>query len=122
MSHKKRRPSAASAESSSTVPEHVLLRPEMDRILDSLRARHRRLVLLLVKEGVAETRADVTARGEGDPETVGTELAHNHLPKLTDAGYVEWDRATDEISKGPRFDEIEPFLELIENRADELSL
>jgi len=33
---------------------------------------------------------------------------------------VEWDRETGTISRGPRFDEIEPVLELIENHPEEL--
>ena len=92
----------------------------MDQMLDILSKRHRRLILLLLKDGCVETEADVMVRGEGDPETVGIELTHTHLPKLDDAGYIDWDRETREISKGPRFEEIEPFLELLENHADEL--
>ncbi|WP_345783346.1 DUF7344 domain-containing protein [Natrialbaceae archaeon AArc-T1-2] len=49
-----------------------------------------------------------------------TELVHSHLPKLAEMGYITWDRNTNEISKGPKWDEIEPLLELIDNHQDEL--
>lgn len=72
----------------------VLERPGVDRVLDALSARHRRLILL--------------------------ELEHNHLPRLTEAGYVEWDRETGELSRGQNFEEIAPILTLLEDHADEL--
>lgn len=40
-------------------------------------------------------------------------LEHVHLPKLDDAGLIEWDRDTDTITRGPRFDEVEPVLRLL---------
>lgn len=104
----------------SEIPTHILLHPGVDRIFESLSSRHRRLVLILLKQGLVETQADVIVRGEEDRTEREITLAHNHLPTLEEAGYIEWDRDTGEISKGPRFDEIEPFLELIENHADEL--
>ncbi|WP_449405170.1 hypothetical protein [Haloarcula amylovorans] len=39
---------------------------------------------------------------------------------MAEAGYIEWHRETGEVSKGPRYDEIEPLLDLIENHVDEL--
>ena len=98
----------------------VLLNPRVDRMFDIMSARHRRLVLLLVKHGTIHTVNDVMARETKEPETLEIQLIHNHLPKLVDAGYIQWDRDTGEISKGPRFDEIEPLLALIENHDDEL--
>lgn len=101
--------------------ESILLRPEMTSIFESLSHRHRRMVLLLLKHGRVETKADVI-----DSETVASEgldiaLEHRHLPELTQAGYIEWDRDDGTISKGERFEEIEVFLELIEKHSEELS-
>ena len=107
-------------DSVSDVSERVLLRPEMDRIFDILRARHRRRILLLVKEGIVKTQADVMVRNGNETEDDEIALIHSHLPKLDDARYIAWDRETGEISKGPHFEEIEPLLELLENHADEL--
>jgi DNA-binding transcriptional ArsR family regulator len=102
------------------VPRHVLLRPGIDRIFESLSNRHRRMILLLLHDGTIETEADVMLRGGDDTKEVETILTHAHLPKLEDMGYIEWDRETGGISKGPRFDEIAPVLDLLENHADEL--
>lgn len=100
--------------------ERVLLRPGGDRIFRSLRHRHRRLILLGVREGLIESPSDIILRGNGDAEAAELELLHDHLPKLDDAGYIDWDPESGTISRGPNFEEIEPLLELIENHADEL--
>lgn len=106
--------------SEGTIVEHVLLRPGIDRILEMLSDQHRRLILLLMKQGAVETTDDVLIRSADEREEIELALVHNHLPRLEEAGYIEWDRETGKISKGPRFDEVEPLLELIENHADEL--
>ncbi|MFP4627311.1 MAG: hypothetical protein ACLFNI_12080 [Natronomonas sp.] len=102
------------------VSKNILFRPKMDRILDSMCSRHRRLILLLLKHGSVETEADMMVRGGNNIEEIEKNLTRNHLPRLEEAGYIEWNRDTGEISKGPRFDELKPLLELIENHADEL--
>jgi len=99
---------------------NILDRPGVDRIFDNLADRRRRLILLLLKHGRVDTKADILFRGERGIDEADIAIDHHHLPKLEDAGYIEWNRDTDEISKGPRFDEIEPILELIETHADEL--
>lgn len=100
-------------------PESVLLRPELDQMFECLRSRRRRLVLRLLKEGMAETTADVMVRNESNADFEEAKLVHTHLPKLEAAGYIDWDRDSGEISKGPRFDEIDPLLELFENHGEE---
>lgn len=98
----------------------LLSHPEIDQIFENLSNSHRRLILLLVKQGAVKTETDLMVRGADDSEVAEMALVHNHLPRLDEAGYIEWDRASGELSKGPRFDEIEPLLELIETHADEL--
>ncbi|WP_418282140.1 hypothetical protein [Halorubrum sp. DTA98] len=98
----------------------VLLRPELDRILDCLRSRRRRLILLLLKDGTIERKSDVMFRCGPDGNASEIELVHRHLPKLAEAGYVEWDPDTERIAKGPRFGEVEPVLELMERHVDEM--
>lgn len=96
----------------------VLLRPGTDQILDALSHRYRRLTLLLLKRDAATTVADVRHRGD---EKIGEiELIHNHLPRLETGEYIEWDRETGEISRGPCFDEIEPLLDVVERNAEDL--
>ena len=48
-------------------------------------------------------------------------LAHTHLPTLEEMGFIEWDRDTETIDRGPNFDLVVPFLELIEAE-DELAI
>jgi len=94
--------------------------PEVDRILDIMSQHRRRMILLLLKRETVDTTEDVLMWGPREPDTSDIPYTHNHLPKLEDIGYIHWDRATGEISKGPCFDEIVPLLELFENHADEL--
>lgn len=44
-----------------------------------------------------------------------------HLPKLVEYGFAEWDRDTEIVTKGPQFDEIRPFLELLDDQRDDRS-
>jgi hypothetical protein len=120
MSHKGNKPPDASAGPSASEVGEVLLRPGIDRVFESLKRRRRRLVLLALKRGSVETEADVMVRGGDETGAAEIDLYHSHLPKLAEAGYIEWDPDTGEISEGPRFDEVEPLLELIERHADEL--
>ncbi|WP_255194661.1 DUF7344 domain-containing protein [Natronobeatus ordinarius] len=47
-------------------------------------------------------------------------LHYIHLPKLADYGFIEWDRNTHVVTKGPRFDEMRPLLEpLIDQQKEE---
>jgi hypothetical protein len=40
-------------------------------------------------------------------------LHHIHLPKLDDAGLIDWDPRDDIVVRGPAFDEVVPLLEAI---------
>jgi hypothetical protein len=46
-------------------------------------------------------------------ENARVRLYHSELPKLADAGYIEWDDDSDTISKGPKFSEVEPLVQLL---------
>lgn len=46
-------------------------------------------------------------------EDVLTRLYHTHLPKLDEAGFIKWDPDSETITRGPRFDEIAPLVELM---------
>lgn len=48
------------------------------------------------------------------------ELHHTHLPRLADAGYVEWEISPLVVRRGPRFDEIAPLLDALDERSEEL--
>ncbi len=101
--------------------QNELLDPDLTPLFEALSHRHRRLVLLLVKEGCIETKAGVKEHCECGSSELDLALGHRHLPKLERPGYIEWDRETGEITKGDRFDEVETFLDLVEDpRAERL--
>ncbi|MFB6301808.1 MAG: ArsR family transcriptional regulator [Haloferacaceae archaeon] len=97
----------------------VLSRPGVDRAANLLRDRHRRRILLGLSDGRVEREADVALR-KPDQEEVESDLRATHLPMLEKEGIIEWDRESGEIRKGPNFDEIEPFLRLLQEHDDEL--
>ena len=99
--------------------------PSMDRFLDILANRYRRRLLVALLEHNPQHDEDpqipddVTIEGT-DLESLQIVMTHSHLPKLEEAGFIEWDRGDSSIRKGPRFDQIRPLLELMQDHADEL--
>ncbi|WP_435158883.1 DUF7344 domain-containing protein [Haladaptatus sp. DFWS20] len=93
----------------------------LDKQLSILSNHHRRRVLLaLVDTGPQTTPTGSTAMVETDggdqPQTIA--MWHIHLPKLADHGFVDWDRETQRVRKGPQFDEIEPLLTVLSENHD----
>lgn len=91
-----------------------------DATFDALADGDRRLLLsklaassdpdepLSVPGDVAELVA-----GGTDRRTVALRFQHVHLPKLTDLGYVTWDRSTGTVQTGPAFDDLRPLLAVV---------
>lgn len=102
------------------LPTEVVSSAGWDRVLDVLSHRQRRLILFMLARGEPVTESGLQVRGSDDARRGENAVRHIHLPKLAEAGYVDWDRDTGAITKGPRYDEVEPLLELIENHSDEL--
>lgn len=89
----------------------VLSHPHRRRILTRLEARNPR--------DEDEFDLEELTGDEGlDDETLS--LVHNHLPKLADSGFIDWDRAEQVVTRGSRFHEIEPLIELMNAHQDEL--
>lgn len=85
---------------------------QVDTMMDVLRNRTRRSVLLALVDTTPATSLDAllgSLDGTGDRVS----LRHRHLPKLADVGYVEWDPEAGTISRGPRFAEVEPLVRLL---------
>lgn len=53
-----------------------------------------------------------------DPNRLGLELVHKHLPKLEACGLVDWDSDAGRVSRGPEFEEVEPALRTLAENAD----
>lgn len=58
---------------------------------------------------------------QDDLESLKIALYHNHLPKLEEAGYIEWNRDAWEVGPGPRFEEVEPVIELVRDYQSEFA-
>ncbi|KAB1198033.1 MULTISPECIES: hypothetical protein [Haloferax] len=98
--------------------------PRLDEALDALRNVRRRRLLKQLRHGHVARLGGATKvvadGGTNDHDELEVELFHLHLPKLDSAGYVSWNREDGAIEKGPRFGEIEPMLELLENNPNDL--
>lgn len=101
-------------------------RPD-SRAFDALANSYRRqLLLALFDENPQDDDdldpLDLLVEGETADDLTATriELTHMHLPKLADMGFIEWDRESGELSKGPNWKEIAPLLRLMHEHRDEL--
>lgn len=83
-------------------------RDSLDAALHSLADEYRREVVATLLDG---DRA--TIEPNADEKLV--KLVHNHLPKLADAGFLEYSHNEDrlEIERGSNWDEIEPLAEYV---------
>jgi hypothetical protein len=89
---------------------------------------YRRRILIAVAQDNPRDEDDITSEtiaDEHEEDGDGLELLkqqfyHTHLPKLADAGFIDWDRDSGIITRGPRFEEIEPLLRLMHDHQDEL--
>ena len=93
-----------------------------DTHLDALRHVDRRRLLLALLN--AEEAALPIELDQLEDETAESDVLrsfhHNHLPKLEDLGFVDATSDQHSVTKGPRFEEIEPLLELFETYQDRL--
>lgn len=97
----------------------------LDSMLDILSNKYRRRLLVALLEHNLQDDEDpqipddVHLESE-DLDQLMVHMRHTHLPKLEEAEFIEWDQESNSVRKGPRFDEIRPLLELMQNHADEL--
>lgn len=82
--------------------------------------RHRILVALNDHDPRerSEFISEEFAGNRDEAERLNIEIRHNHLPKLDDAGFVDWDRETDTVARGTRFEELSSLLVFIEDDGD----
>ena len=91
----------------------------LDELFELLSHEYRRYVLWALADPDGRTDEPIRTTlfaGDDEPDILRIELRHNHLPKLDDAGLVDWDPKAETLERGPRFEEIEPFLELLDDR------
>ena len=105
-----------------TNPFSTLADPVRRYALDYLDEQETPVSLDRLATGVAawHTDCDPDAVDDATLTEMRTTLYHLHLPKFAEAGYIEWDKDTHTIRRGPNFDEIAPFLRLMADHEDKL--
>lgn len=92
----------------------------IDSMMDALRSPTRRVVLRALlgdNTGIGIT----TLERRIENENARFRLVHKELPKLANSGYIMWDRDAGTISRGPKFSELEPLVELLKKYRTEIS-
>lgn len=99
----------------------------LSELFEILSHEHRRRVLVAVArhnprdEDEIESKSAVNEHEDDETiELLKQQLYHVHLPKLDESGFVNWDRDAGHVTRGPRFEEIEPLLRLMRDHQDEL--
>jgi hypothetical protein len=84
----------------------------IDSMMDVLSTHTRRVILMALLGDTTET--SITTLERGPHRNINRiQLYHKHLPKLAESGYINWDDDADTISKGPKFSEVEPLVQLL---------
>lgn len=78
-------------------------------------AKRRKLLASLI----ADSPPDGATFTVVEPD-VDTEIHHVHLPKLTDYGFIVWDKDSNIITKGPNFEAAEELLGFLAEYDEEL--
>ena len=96
----------------------------IDELLDALANVHRRrLVVSLLEEDSVNADRFVSQEieyGERERDRLSIGLYHVHLPKLEAVGFVDWDRDTGTVARGPNFQEFRPLVECLDDHAADL--
>lgn len=97
------------------IAEHAVGPEQLDVMIEALRSQARRSVLWTLLDGTA-TSVDRLEQSI-DAENAGVQLYHSHLPKLDQAGYIEWHGRAQVVTRGMKFFEIEPLLRFLQDYA-----
>lgn len=100
-----------------------LARVPFDAALDALgHARRRELLYALLDRDERDGLQVVPVDSTDGPDTPDRLVAvdHVHLSKLAEYGFVDWNRETDEVTRGAEFDGIVPLLRLLSDHEGEL--
>lgn len=94
----------------------------LDSAFDALGHRQRRLLLVSLLEHNPQDDSPVIWSTERDSKAMDhlVTMHHVHIPKLEAGGYIEWDRESQEVSRGPNFEEIRPLLELLADHEEQV--
>lgn len=103
--------------------ESVTVKRTLDECLDALaHVQRRKLLRALLDHNPQDDDSVKLDTDESDEEELErlVGMKHVHLPKLDDYGFIDWNRNSNEVAKGPNFDEIRPLLEMLAAHEEEL--
>lgn len=89
-----------------------------DGCLGAIGHVERRRLLLALLDGTSDgdrTVAFDQLDSDAATESLKPSMHHVHLPKLEVSGFIDTDRQQRSVTRGPRFDEIRPLLELLDD-------
>ena len=91
----------------------------MDALAD---VQRRQLLVALLEHNPQDDTPAVVADFESKTGALErlVSMHHVHLPKLDEYGFINWNEDTHEVTKGAKFDDFRPLLELLEDHEDEL--
>ena len=96
---------------------------DLGELLEILSHPHRRRIITRLHDRNPRDEdefelEELTSDDELDNETIA--LIHSHLPKLAEAGFIDWNQEQQIVTRGPRFEEIAPLIDLMVAHQDEL--
>jgi hypothetical protein len=97
--------------------------PSFDDMVDAVaHIQRRKLLIALLEHNPQDDTPIIVADSKDDADALErlVSMQHVHLPKLVDYGFIEWDKDSHEVVKGPNFDAIKPLLRLLDDHEDEL--
>lgn len=99
-------------------------RVDLDTVFEALSHSLRRRILtaLMTDNPRSEQEFEtVEFRPDGaESESIQIELRHGHLPRLEEAGFVDWDERTGRVTRGENSEDVRALLELMDEHAEDL--
>lgn len=89
---------------------------DLGELLEILSHPHRRRIITRLHDRNPRDEdgfelEELTNNNELGNETIT--LIHIHLPKLADSGFIDWNQEQQIVTRGPRFEEIPPLIDLM---------
>lgn len=96
---------------------------DLGELLEILSHPHRRQIITRLHDRNPRDEDEFELEelaGDDELENGTVDLIHNHLPKLAEAGFINWDQEQQIVTRGERFEEIAPLVDLMVAHQDEL--
>ena len=95
----------------------------VEHLLDALTSiQRRKLLMALLDHNPQDDSPTIIGDNQTEEEEMThlIDMKHVHLPKLEEYGFITWDQDNNEVTRGPKFEEIRPLLRLLKDNEDAL--